>query len=225
MLKLTKHLFSFILIFLITGAIISCKEEPEQEPDDLGLLQLKSIRLGTLDLDATELTEDAPFDKGLVIEFADQLERNSAEENISISTEEGDVDLNFSYLNEDKTISALPENDFQNNTIYAVTLGAILSTNNKEFPGATYRFKTEQGEFKLISAEVDGISLQSSSRIQDVSLIPQIILEFDQNLSPETNFDNFITLTNKGARLPLNFSLSEDQKYYKSKAKKKLETW
>ena len=212
MLKFTKHLFSLILIFIISGGIFSCQEEPDQDPDELGLLQLKNIRLGTLNLNATEITENVPFDKGLVIEFSDPLDRSSAEENISISTDEGNVALAFSYLNEDKSISAQPENDFQNNTIYTVTLGAVLSTNNKEFPGATYQFKTEQGEFKLISAEVDGISLQSSNRIQDVSLIPEIILEFDQNLSPETNFDNFITLINKGARLPLNYQLSEDQK-------------
>lgn len=212
MLKLTKHLFSLILIFIINGGIFSCQESSEQEPDENGLLQLKSIRIGTLDLVENELTEEAPFNKGLVIEFADPLDRNSAEENISISTDEGDVALNFSYLNEDKSISAIPENDFQNNTIYAVNLGAILSTNNKEFPGATYQFKTEQGEFQLLSAEVDEISMQTNNRIQNISLNPTIVLSFDQNLSSETSFDDFITLTNKGARLPLNFNLSEDQK-------------
>lgn len=74
-------------MFLFSGAFISCEEE--QQPDELGLLQLKSIRIGTIDLTEGELTEGAPFDKGLVIEFTDPLDRSSAEENISISTDEG----------------------------------------------------------------------------------------------------------------------------------------
>ena len=212
MLKLTKHLFSLILVLLLTGTIFSCQEDPEQEPDDLGLLQLSSIRLGTFNLVAGELTEGAPFDKGLVIEFTDPLDRNSAEENITVSTDEGNVDLTFSYLNEDKSISALPENDFQNNAIYTVTIDAVLSTNNKEFPGATYQFQTLQGEFQLLSAEVNGISLQTSNRIDNISLTQEITLAFDQTLDPNTNFDDFISLINKGARLPLNYNLSEDQK-------------
>ncbi|RUA29394.1 MAG: hypothetical protein DSY77_15110 [Bacteroidetes bacterium] len=205
-----KSFLFLIFLILFSGGLYSCQEE--QQPDELGLLQLKSIRIGTVDLVATEMIESAPFDKGLVIEFSDPLDRSSAEENISISTEGGNVPLTFAYLNEDKTISALPENDFQNSTIYTVTLGAILSANNKEFPGATYQFQTEQGEFKLLSAEIEGISLQSSNRIQNISLNPQMTLEFDQNLNSETDFDDFITLLNKGARLPLNYQLSEDQK-------------
>jgi hypothetical protein len=205
-----KSFLFLIFLILFSGGLYSFQEE--QQPDELGLLQLKSIRIGTVDLVANEIIESAPFDKGLVIEFSDPLDRSSAEENISISTEGGNVPLTFAYLNEDKTISALPENDFQNSTIYTVTLGAILSTNNKEFPGATYQFQTEQGEFKLLSAEIEGISLQSSNRIQNISLNPQMTLEFDQNLNSETDFDDFITLLNKGARLPLNYQLSEDQK-------------
>ena len=210
MLNSFKPLFYLILLLLIIGGLISCQEE--QKPDELGLLQLKSIRIGTIDLTEGELTEDAPFDKGLVIEFADPLDRNSAEENISISTDEGNVALNFSYLNEDKSISALPENDFQNNTVYTVSIAPILSVNNKEFPGGIYQFKTQQGELELLSAEVDGISLQNNNRIDNISLNPEIILGFDQTLKPETNYDDFISLINKGARLPLSFNLSDDQK-------------
>lgn len=210
MLKSKQPFIYLIVLFLFSGAFISCEEE--QQPDELGLLQLKSIRIGTIDLTEGELTEGAPFDKGLVIEFTDPLDRSSAEENISISTDEGIVSLNFSYLNEDKTISALPENDFQNNTVYTITLSPILSANNKEFPGATYQFQTQQGEMKLLSAEVDGISLQTNNRIDNISLNPEIILAFDQNLNPETDFSDFISIINKGARLPLSFNLSEDQK-------------
>ncbi|WKV13818.1 glucoamylase family protein [Marivirga harenae] len=205
-----KPLLSFLVLFLLSGILVSCKEE--QEPEELGLLQLRSIRLGTLDLVEGEVTENAPFDKGLVIEFTDPLDRNSAEENISISTEEVDLALNFSYLNEDKAISALPENDFQNNTVYTITVGTLRSVNNKEFPGGTYQFKTEQGEIKLLSVEVDGISLQSTNRIDNISLNPEIILAFNQMLNPNTDFSDFISLINKGARLPLSFNLSEDQK-------------
>jgi hypothetical protein len=210
MLNSPKPLFYLIVLFLFSGGLISCQEE--QKPDELGLLQLKSIRIGTLDLTEGEITEDAPFDKGLVIEFADPLDRNSAEENISISTDEGNVALNFSYLNEDKSISAMPENDFQNNTVYTVTIEPLLSVNNREFPGGIYQFNTQQGEIKLLSAEVDGISLQSTNRIDNISLNPEIILAFDQTLNPNTDFDDFISLINKGARLPLNYILSEDQK-------------
>ncbi|HET8859553.1 glucoamylase family protein [Marivirga sp.] len=211
MLKLTKYISSIIFILLFCGAFSSCKEESEQEPIR-GLLQLRDIRIGTIDLVAGELIEDAPFDRGLVLEFSDPLNRESAEESIMISTTEGNVALTFSYLNQDKSISALPENDFQNNIIYTVTVDPVLSTNNKEFPGATYQFQTQQGEFSLMSAEVNGTSLESNSRITNVPLNPEIILAFDQTLDPQTNFDNFIFLTNNGSRLPLTFQLSEDQK-------------
>jgi len=212
MINSPKRFFCLLLVFLGTVGIYSCEKESEQEPDNLGILQLKSIRIGTIDLTEGELTEGAPFDKGLVIEFSDPLDRNSAEENISISTDEGAVGLNFSYLNEDRAVSAIPENDFQNNTIYTVSIEAILSVNNKEFPGATYQFQTQQGEIKLLSAKVDGISLQTNNRIDNISLNPEIILAFDQTLNPETDFSDFISLINKGARLPLSFNLSEDQK-------------
>ncbi|SMG50353.1 hypothetical protein SAMN05661096_03660 [Marivirga sericea] len=212
MIKSPKYFLYALLTFLTAASLYSCQENTEQEPDEQGLLQLRSIRIGALDLTEAEITEDAPFDKGLVIEFNDPLDRKSAEESISISADEGNVVLNFSYLNDDNSISALPEDNFQTNTVYTVSIDPLLSVNNKEFPGGTYQFKTQQGEFKLISAEVDGISLQNTNRTDNISLNPEIILAFDQTLNPNTDFDDYILLINKGARLPLNFNLSEDKK-------------
>ncbi len=214
MLLKKKNLSKILLFIPALFLLISCKEDPEDEVVK-GILQLSSVRVGTVDLRQDDLVENAPFDKGLVITFSEALNRESAEENISISNDSGELNLSFTYFSEGRAITVIPEGNFQNNTLYTVEISTIQSINNNEFPGATYQFRTRQGEMTLLRAEINDISLKSTNRITQIPLQPEITLEFDQNLNTDTDFSDFISISNKGNQLQLDFELTEDQKTLK----------
>ncbi|MBK6265050.1 Ig-like domain-containing protein [Marivirga sp. S37H4] len=204
------HVFRYLLLFFLL-LLFSCSDDNAIE-EEKGLLQLQSVRIGTMDLIQNQTLEDAPVDKGLIISFSETLNKETTETNITISNTEGiEVPLTFHYLDEDKTVSAIPESDFEHNTSYTVQIGTIQSIVGNEFPGAEFTFKTIEGSFLLEEATINGKELKTSARITNIPLAPQITLTFSDELNPENNFEDFISITNKGTKLSLGFTIENDK--------------
>jgi len=199
----------FFILFIILLA--SCNEEPSME-EPVEILRLQAVRVGTVELQSTETIDQAPTDKNIILTFSNSLEKSSAESNIALTDSDGNsIALNFSYLDNDQSISASAEEDFIKNTVYTITIGTIKSIDNEEYPGDTFQFKTEQGNFNLVSATLDENDLTSSDRLQNISRTPTAILEFTDAIGIES-IEDFISIKNSSSSLPISFDLSNENR-------------
>lgn len=201
---------SKLWIFLLVLFSCNSDDDPVITPD---ILQLQSVKVGTIDLPQEQQINDLPIDKAVFATFNLRLDRASVPNNFIIKDESGQqITLNFQYLNEDRTVSAIPENDLLNNTLYTIELGNLRAVTGEEFPGATYSFRTEMGSFAVESLSIDGKDLRSSIRVQNVDQDFEIKAVFSHPLNPSTQFAEFINISGKSGSLDLNYHLSEDQK-------------
>lgn len=204
------HYLKYFL--LLSFLFISCSDDDTIEQEK-GLLQLQNVRIGTLNLNPNQTTEDAPIDKGIVITFSEALNKQSVEEEIQLLGAEGaEIPLTFNYLDQDKTVSLIPESNLSNNSSYTLEIGQVQSIAENEFPGAEYSFKTIEGTLILEEASINGETLNTSARITNIALTPDFNLTFSDPLDPENNFNDFINIISKGAKLPLSFTLSNENK-------------
>lgn len=199
-----KKITIFICLIL---TLANCNSDDDNTPAP-GLLQLSSIRVGTLDLKTNELIEQAPIDKGIVISFNLPLDVSTASAAVSISTSSTTINVNFDYLDSDKMMVITPILPLVNNTEYELRIGEILGVNGEKFPGSSYRFKTELGQLQIISATINGTNLLTNERITDIGRNFQIDLIFSEALEGDDSFENSVKI---GA-LDLDFELSADEK-------------
>ncbi|MEM9857745.1 MAG: glucoamylase family protein [Bacteroidota bacterium] len=184
----------------------SSDDEPEQEP---GILQLSAVRFGTTSLSPTQVTSNVPLASAVIISFNLPLDRARAESAITLTTEDNETStLDFSYLDNDKTISFTPTPDFQNGTDYTITIDEIVSTTGEMFPGAEYQFTVVNGSMDLVEAKINGMDLRSSQVIQNIPKDINVNITFSEKLSTDHDFSQDIRI----GSLDLNFTLSEDQK-------------
>ncbi|GAA5035303.1 hypothetical protein GCM10011506_28060 [Marivirga lumbricoides] len=192
--------------------MISCSDDDPIEQEK-GLLQLQSVRIGTLNLNANQTTEDAPIDKGVVISFSEALNKQTVETELKLfNSANTEVPLTISYLDQERTVSLIPESNLSNNSSYTLKIGQVQSVAENEFPGAEYTFQTIEGALTLEEALISEETLLTTSRITNIELTPQISLTFSDPLDPENDLNDFINIINKGAKLPLSFTLSNENK-------------
>ncbi|GAB3342276.1 hypothetical protein GCM10027429_31740 [Marivirga atlantica] len=200
------------LILLLSFLLLSCNEETPDAQNEI--LRLQSIRVGTTSLSPNEPEQEVPADQNIVITFSEELDRSSAESNLELRNNSGDlVDVSYAYLDNDKTISIIPSNFLPRAISYTLLIGEITSVNNSAFPGASYSFITEQGSFNLLSATLADNDLFSSRRIQNVGFAPTIQLSFSDSLQNVGAIQQFFTVKNRfGSALSSQLSLSNDHK-------------
>src|SRR5690606_38976539 len=117
--------------------IFSCSSDDDSPTDvTTDILQLQSVKLGTTSLLANQGNNNTPADKGIVATFNLPIDKGSVEENFILKNAEGqEVNLIFSYLNDDKTISALPEATLLSNTQYTLQINALKAATGEVFSG------------------------------------------------------------------------------------------
>lgn len=204
----------FIYIILLLPILYSsCRQDDDSVETNGNLLQLQSIKVGTVTLSPDGENNHVPRDKGIVVTFNLPLDRASVTPHFTLKDEAGQViAMTFSYLDNDKSISAKPTSTLLNNATYTIEIGAIKAVSGEEFPGLTYTFTTAQGNFSLESIQIGDDNLKSSARIHNISRDFKIVAAFSDPLENNTPFEEYITVTNKNGALPLHFNLSEDGK-------------
>jgi hypothetical protein len=196
---MNKIVYSFI-IFLF----LSCQKDNEPIVQT-GLLQLSSIRVGTTNLKLGEIVDQIPTDKGVVISFTLPLDKVSAENAISLKdSDQNSIDLTFSYLDADKTITAKPVTELLNDTVYELQIGKITSTTGEVYPGETYQFKIEIGSFILVSASINTEDMMSGA----IPTSFTIEVVFSEPLSANLTYSDFFKINS----LNLNFQLDVERK-------------
>ncbi len=176
-------LFLFLNILLLLSA---CKkdggETPIPTPDKL---QITAARVGTTNLQINQTTENIEVEKPIVISFNNAINLSSVlGGNFQLQTLAGDnVEMDYFFLDNNKTISAQPKQALQTFTDYQVIISDKLEGENGEtFDGITYNFKTLRPDLILQSITLNGADFNVNGRIID---IPQDNVEIQFTFSHE----------------------------------------
>ncbi len=201
------------ILILLPFLFFSCHQDDDGKTLPHDVLQLQSVKIGTSELSHSAANNNIPRDKGIVATFNLPLNRTSVAQHFVLKDETGQsIELNFSYLDNDKTLSAKPTYTLLNNSIYTIEIGALKAISGETFPGASYTFTTAQGTFSLESLQIDEFDLTSSARIHNIKRDFTITAVFSDPLNTSTPFEEYISIINKNGSLPLLFNLSEDEK-------------
>lgn len=211
-----NRLFS-LFILCISTLLWSCNDEQDDTSrPGAGTLQLVNVRIGNfpLDLEKGAMNEGAPADKPLVIRFSSPLNTDNIEEAILLQTGGQEIPLNFSFLDEGRAISVLPEGGFSNNTLYSLQITDRLEgAEGESFPGISFQFTTEAGEIEIVNFTAAGTDFlePTNQRIIGQPLEFEADIEFSKAVNPETLSASTIKLVSASGKLiPTTFTYNSE---------------
>src|SRR4026209_2379251 len=144
-----------ILLFILSLFFFTCSE------DDVVNLDLSSVKIGTYNLDLNNFENNlaAPTTEPIIASFSVPLEISSAAQHIQLATElAGDVvPLTITFLDNNKTFSALPTSELMGGEKYKLTLSADMpGANGEGFPGTSVSFTTSAPTLDIVSLSLGG---------------------------------------------------------------------
>ena len=178
-----------------------------------GKLQLRSIRVGPVDMQLSgSITIDLPIDQPVILSFSSALDITTAPLAIAIKNAIQTVEVDFFYLDNNKTVSIRPKQSLKNKTQYTLVISNQLKGENKEdFPGLQVDFKTIPITLSIVSYNIGGQAITTTSRIIDIPLDLSIEINFSAPLNTQTITSNTVFVAGLG-NAPLTFAFSNQNK-------------
>lgn len=204
----------YISLIVLVLLFISCNKDDDSTIDtpQAGLLQLSSVKIGSENLSPSGLNENQPVDEVILVSFNQQIDTNSVVNAIMLKDfNEIEVSSDFSFISNNTSISIRPDSLLKYDSEYELVIGEVKAVSGDVFPGITYRFKTEPGNFELVLAEIEGVNMLDNASIQNIPTDFTIELTFSESLDPTTDFSNFFFL----GSLQATFELDTDKKNLK----------
>jgi len=176
-----KLSLSFLLFFLLLSIAGCNKSEPQKTATSN--LQITSAQIGTFTLNSTDFLKNinTPYDTPVVITFSSMLDTKSVTSS-SFTLKQGNtnIDLDFSLIDNNKTISALPKQNLLPGQKYTLVIGnTIKGASDEQFAGTTIEFTTTIPPLQIISVKIGSQTVPVSGNVTDVPLT---------NLTIEVNF-------------------------------------
>ncbi|HUM47741.1 MAG TPA: Ig-like domain-containing protein, partial [Chitinophagales bacterium] len=203
-----------IFIFFLLVLTLSCEKDKEIVVPD-GTLQLSSIQVGTVPLNLLSAPSNInmPVDQAIVVSFTGSLDTSSVSTSVSLSVNGNFITVNYSYSDGNKTFSAKPIVNLENNTTYQLQINNLLKGENGEsFEGITVSFATEQGTLKIISCIASGKNLLDNVRDTDIDLNFSAVVTFDHPIDPSSIAPSVIAVSDGGVPEIISYSLSDSNK-------------
>lgn len=146
-------------------------------------MQLNTLRVGTVSLLSNE--SEIPIDQPIVLSFSSPVDRSTVGGNILLLDKNNQaVPLVFSYLDDDKTISASPEGDLTVNTTYTLTItGEVKGSGGENFPGYSVSFMTINPPLKVNSITINDNEINKNTRTKNIPLQPAFDIYFSENVT------------------------------------------
>ncbi len=188
----------------------SC-ERNEPENGDGVLLQLVSVKAGTITLIPGDTLKDIPVDESIYIRFNNILDTSTVSNNIVLMTEQGGPGtINISYEADLMTIIITPANPLEHLTDYTLgLLSGLKGINGESFPGVEYYFRTVQGYMQILNITINDRDFSQSEPLRDVDYQQLTVeVEFSDSLDPD-NYKSFIVLSGNPV---LDLKLSADNR-------------
>jgi hypothetical protein len=206
------------LLSLITCIGLASCDGPEPPDDAAGTLQLIDVKVGTSTLDLSNPANNttAPNDKPVVATFSAALDQSSIENSVQLkNTASNEVlTLQFAYLNDDKTFSAMPAEALEPLVQYELVMpNTIRGKNGEKFAGHSVLFTTTPAQLTIQQLEINSISALNSNRITGIPLSGiSIAITFSAPLDPSTITEQSVRVQTSGTISPLAFDLTGDNK-------------
>ena len=187
MLLVTRTLFVFLL-----GFLISCKKD-EATP---GTLELQKIFVGSTEINLVEpMSEGLPIDQSISLIFAQPVNQFSATNSIALRSESQTVDIDITFLSEDKNVAIFPSKILENGAIYSIEVSnALNGSNGESFVGIEVKFKTELSDLKIISVKIGDAEITDKNFIADTPLDFDMIFNFSSAVDKQS-FENAVKLS------------------------------
>lgn len=204
------------MILLIFGLMItaSCDEKDNTKPNP-DMLQLQHVKIGGQQLEANQTTDNIPVNKPILISFVKKLDTTTVAQNISLSDNEHEIDGSFNYLDDNETVSFIPNDSLDYYKTYALEIQeGIKGANNESFPGISYDFKTQKGKLKIESITLNDKNFEAFEYIQDIDFEVSIEVDFNRLLQ-QNDLSEAVYLSTGGNIADIGYSLSEDKKTLK----------
>ena len=199
-------LYTLIMILLFIGCSDS---STEPEPTDFQFLR---VTAGNITLQPDIPNPGISISPTFRIEFSSPIDESSAQENVRIlqSDSENTVHLEINLINNGRTIAAAPQEDLDWATPYTLIISdELISSEGVNFPGADFRFITENGTAEIVSVQINERELLSQRILRNVTFNKvQIDIEFSDELTQQ-EFQNHISINPGFSR---SYELSPDGK-------------
>jgi hypothetical protein len=191
-----QAIFAFLLLWTI---LASCNDDdPKPEPQVIHLL---SVNVGSQNLSFTQPNTNMPIDKPVVAWFDQALDTTTVRTNIKLFNSQGNtVPVIYSYLDDFRAISILPQTVLGENAGYRLSLGSGLKGKKNEiFAGIDVSFATLMLPLTLKSVTIDAKAYYGTSITQNVSLKPEITLQFTHPIAPAEVLNHIKLLSATGS--------------------------
>jgi hypothetical protein len=206
--KLYKCFISSLVITLLF--MTHCRKDNPNDGIKPGILQLVTVKAGTIYLNPQGTNKDIPTDKGLVIQFSGPLDTSIVKKSILIKKGDLSIVCDVAYLDENKTVAITPRQPLDNAVSYSLQITSSLKgTKGETFQGTAYSFTTINGKVIIENILLNSQPFNLTAPLQNID--PKKItveINFSQPLNP-SNFASFISLSGGTALTP---ALSADNK-------------
>ncbi|WP_276372099.1 glucoamylase family protein [Chryseolinea sp. H1M3-3] len=205
----------FFWSILLVVFQISCSEDDGKEG---ALMQLSSVKVGDYNLDLNNFGNNtlAPVNEPIVATFSVPLEIATLQQNVRLTqTSTGtDIALSFSFLNNNATFSALPDQPLAEGEQYDLTLSSDLrGAAGETFSGYSIEFETTPKSLKVVSLTLGGVDGLQAGRITDVPCEGAVLeVTFDEALDPSTVTPDNFKVSGNNIVLPISIALSQEDK-------------
>jgi hypothetical protein len=197
-------------IILCLFIISACKKDNSQPVNNSNILQLATIKVGTAYLNLQGTNNNIPVDKGIVVQFSNNLDTNLVRQNLLLKKDNSAINCSVAYLDQSKTVTLTPMQALDNQTTYTIQIASGLKgLKGETFPGVVYSFTTINGKMVIQSITLNGKAFGQAPLLQNID--PQkvnIEISFSQALN-SSNYQSFIMLSGSNS---LAYTLSTDNK-------------
>ena len=213
-----EKIFLFISLSLF---FFSCSD------DDVVNLDLSSVKIGTYNLDLNNFENNlaAPTTEPIIASFSAPLEVSSTAQHIQLVSESSGevVPLSVTFLDNNKTFSALPASELAGGEKYMLTLSAEMrGANGEMFPGVSISFTTSAATLDIISLNLGGQDGLQPGQITGVACEGIFEITFSKPLNPSTATTENITLSGSQGTVPATIGLSDENKKITLSSSQKL---
>jgi hypothetical protein len=154
------------------------------------------------------LTTDLAIDQPVVLSFSSALDILTAPLAITIKNGTQPIAVDFSYLDDNKTVSIRPKQPLENKTLYTLIISdQLMGANKEDFPGLQIGFKTKAATLSIVSYTIGGQAITNTNRTIDVPLDLSIEINFSAALNTQTILPNTLSVAGPdNAALTFTFS-------------------
>lgn len=170
--------------------ISGCDNDEKNEPEPTDI-QLNYVRVGTFQLSLNDFTQNLSATTGdpVIASFSEPLNRDAIENAVELKEKSNSesVTLTFSYLDNDRTFSALPNEDLKPNTSYVLTIAnGPIGANGGVFSGHVVEFQTISESLQITSILSGEMEIYTTPRPGNVPVTgAEFTITFSKPLNPD----------------------------------------